>query len=202
MVALSLTCTAQEDEDQQSFSYGANNSHSFSRHSSIFSLSIGTGLNTKNTITNYIPSGIIGGETNSIPFYIKYEHGIVDEVGIGAYFSHGNSKSGGSSTLYSPTGETNPSVSTTNIGVLGYYHFNKLIPVRHLDVYAGLGFAIRNHSFTNAPDPSGSDFLIIAKAGVRYYIVKHFGIFAELSADGMSPFNIGVSLNTWHLGRQ
>ena len=81
-----------------------------------------------------------------------------------------------------------------------FYHFNKLIPVKQLDLYVGLGLGYR-YIWYRTDDPimlkekSDNDVLGMIKLGIRYHIKPKFSFFVETGYDGMSGFNAGVSLN-------
>jgi hypothetical protein len=79
---------------------------------------------------------------------------------------------------------------------LGYYHFNKLIPVKDLDVYAGAGLGFRARSAsgdTNGYDYSETTVTVPVKVGGRYFFTDAFGAYLEVGWDDMSDANIGVT---------
>jgi len=124
------------------------------------------------------------------PVYAKYEHGIIDEVGIGGQLAF----SGG---RYDYGGNQREKVNAVHFAVLGYYHFNKLIPVPQLDVYAGSGLAFRKRSIRYSDDVydnyTDTDVTLAFKVGARYYVKSHFGFYAEAGFDNMSDLNLGVT---------
>jgi len=81
--------------------------------------------------------------------------------------------------------------------VLGYYHFNKLIPVKQLDVYAGTGPAFRSRNVTYSDDSydnySSTDVILAFKVGARYYVKNNFAFYGEGGFDHMSDINLGVT---------
>lgn len=166
-------------------SYMSRNSGSYDRNTSLVTIGYG------------FPNSSIGGAwDNSFgPLYVKYEHGIIDEVGIGAYLG----LAGG----VWKTPHYKNTAKTLGMGVLGYYHFNKLIPLKQLDVYAGagLGFvAVRYKYDDKSPYPfdhsdSETDFDgdVIGKVGARWYFTPGFSVYLEGGYDGMSSVNTGIS---------
>lgn len=125
------------------------------------------------------------------PLYVKYEYGIKDEISIGGYLA-------GSTSSYK-YGNYKDRATAISLGAMGYYHFNKLIPVRNLDVYAGAGLAIRSTSYNfddhhNKNNDSHTSFGPVFKAGARYYFTHTFGVYLETGYDRMSDLNIGVAL--------
>jgi hypothetical protein len=173
--------------------YKSRNSGSFSRSTGI--LSFGFGFpNRSGTDFNYW-----GGNERRLglgPGYIKYEHGIIDEIGIGGYVAAAASR-----FKYGPDRRYTDRVFSVSVGAMGYYHFNKLIPVRALDVYAGVGLGIRQLTYTydddfngNRDDRTDFDAIPLFKVGARYYFTRMFGVYAEGGYDDMSDVNLGISL--------
>jgi predicted porin len=84
---------------------------------------------------------------------------------------------------------------------MAYYHFNKLIPVRNLDVYAGVGVGVRQLTYTYDDDVAGDfdddrtsfDAMPLFKVGARYYFTKTFGVYGEGGYDNMSDVNLGIT---------
>jgi len=188
LLALALgfgaTSTALAQDNGRAFykqSYESRNSGSFDHNTSL--VSIGYGF--PNTTLN-------GSWDNGFgPIYGKYEHGIIDEVGIGGYL--GLAAASHSGPAYKDH------YSAFGMGVLGYYHFNKLIPVHQLDVYAGAGLGFVNghykyddHSPYNI-SKSYFDVNAIFKVGARWYFTQGFGVYLESGYDDMSSVNLGVT---------
>jgi hypothetical protein len=165
-------------------SYESRNSGSWDQESSILSF----GLGFPNTAVDY--SGLSGFP----PIYAKYEHGFLrDEVGLGGYVSTGF---GSVNNNYLGTNYKN-NFFAFSIGVLGYYHFNKLIPIEKMDVYAGAGLAFRSVSYSgdDSQYTYGNDSkpLFITNVGIRYYVKPKLALYGEISFDGMSTVNLGVT---------
>ena len=122
--------------------------------------------------------------------YAKYEHGIIDEVGIGGQMALAGVR-------YDYNNNQTERVNTFHFALLGYYHFNKLIPVKQLDVYAGTGLAFKSRTVTYSDDAynnySGSDVDLTVKVGARYYVKNNFAFYGEGGFDGMSDINLGVT---------
>ena len=93
---------------------------------------------------------------------------------------------------------------------MGYYHFNKLIPVEKLDVYAGVGanftyqelkrdVAYYNYYYDNYgyyyTDQIRTEFKVLPNAvvGVRYYVAPKFALSAEAGYTTFSSLNLGVT---------
>lgn len=183
-LGLGATSVASAQDNGRAFykqSYESRNSGSFDRNTSI--VSIGYGFPNSTYSGNW--------DNGFGPIYGKYEHGIIDEVGIGGYL--GLAAASHSSPHYKDK------FSAFGMGVLGYYHFNKLIPVHQLDVYAGagLGFVNGHYKFDDhSPYSTSSSYFdvnAIFKAGARWYFTQGFGAFLEFGYDNMSSVNLGVS---------
>lgn len=167
-------------------SYSSRNSGSFDKNTSLVTIGYG--------FPNYSVSGSAF-DNGFGPLYIKYEHGILNEVGIGAYAAFAGSR--WKTAYYKNT------ATSFGLGVMGFYHFNKLIPVKQLDVYAGagIGFDLVHYNYDDkSPYPfnnSGSETNFdpdgIFKVGARWYFTPGFSVFAEGGYDGMSDVNLGVS---------
>ncbi|GEM_PF-439034 len=156
-------------------SYKARNNGTFDKGTGIFSI----GLGAPYIYDNY-------SRTTFPPVYAKYEMGIMDEVGVGLVGGMG----------FGRNRYNDDNFFTTTIGVLGYYHFNKFIPLQKLDVYAGLGIGMdinnRNYNGTEV-NP-----LFLFKAGARYYFTHSFGVYIESGYDMLSVANAGQILRFQH----
>lgn len=164
--------------------YKDRNSGSFSKSTDIFSLGYGIGTIKRFGAVpgyNYIPIG---------PIYIKYEKAIIDEIGMGGYLAP-------EYRIGKVNGNSYSNYLGIGIGFLAYYHFNKFIPVKKLDVYvgAGLGAKYASESYrNNIGNATQLDFTsIIFKIGARYYFKNNLGVFLESGYDNSSSLNIGIS---------
>lgn len=165
--------SAQKKGGFYSQPYKTRNSGSFSKSASLLSIGIG------------VPNAYGYYNVSLPPVYVKYEHGITDEIGIGILGGLGMGS-------YKFAGDKYTYLETT-IGALGYYHFNKLIPVSKLDVYAGVGIGlnIRDDNYANS---NSTNAVILGKAGARYYFNPKFAVYAEAGYDNLSPVNAGITL--------
>ena len=176
---------AQQGKAFYNTPYKSRNSGSFSKASSLLTFSYGF---PNESIKGYSHKGY-----NRIgfgPLYAKYEHGIIDEVGIGGQLALAGLR-------YDYNNDQTERVRTFHFAVLGYYHFNKLIPVRQLDVYVGSGPAVRSRSVTYSDDYydnySSTDVTLAFKVGARYYVKNNFAFYGEGGFDSMSDINLGVT---------
>lgn len=188
-VALCLaagSAVAQQATDSRAFyktSYNARNSGSFSMNHRLFSVSYGfpTSLN----------DGFGYSRIGFGPVMARFEAPIREEVGIAGLVQLGGRSSGD---------YWNDKSFAFGFGGMGYYHFNKLIPVSSLDVYAGVGAAINFTHVTregaHREDRNNVDAMPIGAVGARYYFSPNFAGFAEAGFTGMSSVNLGL---TWRL---
>lgn len=198
--SLALTCIllltlagSAQAQDARSFyktSYKSRNSGSFSARSGL--LSFGIGFPNRSGAGYDWDSDRLGFG----PLYVKYEHGILDELGIGGYVAAAASRH-----KYGPNDRFTDKVFSVSVGAMAYYHFNKLIPVRKLDVYAGAGIGGRQLTYSYDDDWNGGrshdsefDVIPLFKVGARYYFTKMFGVYGEGGYDDMSDVNLGITL--------
>lgn len=166
---------AQVDKNFYNKSYESRNNGTYDKSTNIISFGLG------------IPTLYNGGYYNQSPiFYGKYEHGFLrDEVGLGGYIA------AGWGSIDNPGNDSD--FGALSIGVLGYYHFNKIIPIEKMDVYAGAGFAYRSAQWDDDFYSDVSGVVFAFKAGIRYYVAKNFAVYAETGYDDMSSVNFGGS---------
>jgi len=167
---------AQVDKNFYNKSYESRNNGTFDKSTNIFSFGLG------------IPTIYNGSAYSQSPiFYGKYEHGFLrDEVGLGGYVAGGWGS-------YDNNAQDSD-FSSFSIGVLGYYHFNKIIPIEKMDVYAGAGFAFKSDSWDDDfYDNDNSGVIFAFRAGIRYYVAKSFAVYAETGYDDLSSVNFGGS---------
>lgn len=174
--------------------YKSRNSGSYNRHASLLSFGIGfpnrsgTGLDYWSDDDRRLGIG---------PAYIKYEHGITDEIGLGGYVAAAASR-----YKYGPDRKYTDHIFAGSLGIMGFYHFNKLIPVRKLDVYAGAGVGVRQLTYSydddfpgdTSDDRTSFTAMPLFKVGARWYFTKMFGVYAEGGYDKMSDVNLGITL--------
>jgi hypothetical protein len=190
LLTLAGSVQAQNARSFYKTSYKSRNSGSFSARSGL--LSFGIGFPNRSGAGYDWDSDRLGFG----PLYVKYEHGILDELGIGGYVAAAASRH-----KYGPNDRFTDKVFSVSVGAMAYYHFNKLIPVRKLDVYAGAGIAGRQLTYSYDDDWNGGrshdsefDVVPLFKVGARYYFTKMFGVYGEGGYDDMSDVNLGITL--------
>lgn len=189
--------------------YNSRNSGSYGKGDHLLSLGYGvpnwlyTGYGVSNSI-------VYGGRTRHIgigPLMLKYEFPIRDEVGIGVILQ-GATKS----WRYDNANVTyRDRAWGTGVAFMGYYHFNKLINVPKLDVYAGLGANFTYQSLTRDAayynyyynyygyyyyqDRVENDFMarVCGVVGARYYVSPKFALAAEVGYTTFSSINLGFT---------
>ena len=188
VLTISSASFAQNSKSFYRSSYESRNSGSFSQGHSIISLGYGLG-------NQFYPNayGVYGyGNRFSLgPVYFKYEHGFLrDDVGLGGTVALAHAW-----VKYNNSTNEKYNITAFSIAFLGYYHFNKLIPVEKLDVYAGLGLSFwsRSGSANAYYNYSSSSVYPVVKVGARYYVKPKFGFYGEEGYDQMSSLNLGVT---------
>jgi hypothetical protein len=190
---ISSAAIAQVDKSFYRSSYESRNNGTFNTATSLVSFGYG--------FPNVAVPGGYGYNVNSFsfgPIYAKYEHGFIrDEVGLGGHVAVSHS-----TVKYSGYRDNTTAFS---LALLGYYHFNKLIPVKNLDVYAGAGLSLWSRGYSYDDDYPGThaDYgathvYPIIKVGARYYIATQFGFYVETGYDEMSSVNLGVTFRLSH----
>ena len=169
---------AQDSKSFYKTSYESRNSGSFQQSAALLTF----GLGVPNVAGDHH-------DNNGFPpLYAKFEHGFLrDEVGLGGYVSSGwgtTDKNGNND---------NTNFSAFSFGILGYYHFNKLIPIKEMDVYAATGFAYRVVSYNDYYD-NNNNVQLVWHVGIRYYVKPKFAFYFESGDDGMSRINMGITL--------
>lgn len=177
---------AQQNTDARAFyktSYKARNSGSFGMNHRLFSVSYG--------FPTVLNDGFGYGRIGFGPVMARFEAPVREEVGIAALVQLGGRSSGG---YYDDKS------FAFGFGGMGFYHFNKLIPVRELDLYAGVGVGVNfthvSREGGNREDKSYVDPMPLGVVGARYYFTPRFAGFAEAGFTGMSSVNLGL---TWRL---
>lgn len=162
--------------------YKSRNIGTFGKDYSLINASIG--------LVNF--NGVIGNPPFG-PLYLQYEHGIMEEVGIAPFFAISHA----SSNIYTGHGyyDYKHRKTVLGIGAMGYYHFNKLVPVNKLDLYAGIGLGMKIylHSYSDRRPDSDSGIMVPFKLGARWYFTPNFAVYGETGWDSFSAINFGVS---------
>jgi opacity protein-like surface antigen len=131
------------------------------------------------------------------PVQVAYEHGITDNIGVGA--SVGFSSYGG--TWLQSTYDYKYSWKTLSIMVRGAYHLD--VSNRNLDPYGGVGIGFLKYSYSwTSSDPnfneanynvsSASPLGYQIFVGARYHFTDNIGAYAELGY-GLALFNAGLT---------
>ena len=155
--------------------YSKRNSGSFGRGASLLSFSLGF---PASYLDNY-------GDVKLPPLYAKYEYGVAPEVGVAFHAGVGQSKF-----------SKHDKMTVSSFGFYGFYHFNKLIPVRNLDVYAGVGPVIVNRNWDDRWGRANDTELMFGfRAGARYYVTPNFGFNFDFGSDRTSTAAVGVTFN-------
>lgn len=150
-------------------------------------LNIGIGLGSPFFGTGY---------SSSLPVNptIFFEHGVTDEISIGAQASYASSKYD-----YSYFGDPYSfKESATYIGARGSYHLGQVFDLdSRWDVYAGgsLGYvvvSVKDNAGYSAAAASAVGYG--GFAGARYFFNGKAGVYAELGYQSLSFANIGLAL--------
>lgn len=178
------------------------NNISFSRKTTMLTVSFG--FSDWNKQNYKLPDSCrYGSGSGSLPIYFRLERAVGSSISVAAslafdafYYN------------YSREGYTNGVLfyraNTDKVRIISpaaqiFYHFNKLIPVRRLDLAVGLGFAANYITHSNYPAADTvsqavkPDVTLMACLSGRYYINSHASIFASIGYDKMSLCSLGAS---------
>ncbi|GEP50634.1 hypothetical protein FNO01nite_13060 [Flavobacterium noncentrifugens] len=167
--------------------YATRNSGSFDKSTHLISLTYGF----PNTL-DYNGYFYSANESGIGPVTVRYEFPIREEAGVGLSVS-------GATKKWDYYGGYTTKITGISISPLGFYHFNKLIPITKLDVYAAVGASIdlSNYSYDdpyyNNSDTSDLEINPAGLVGARYYFTEAFSAMAEVGEGSYSIFRIGVS---------
>ena len=205
LLAGSFTAAAQSSVPAKATDTGivAIHAASYEKHNTIISFGIGFIDQYKSNYT--LPGGFNNGKSSGFdPIYLKVEYGLSQHIGLAANFMYDGFYET-YSQLYDNNGTSYPRYIKDNErafsgGLLVYYHFRDLIPVRKLDIYIALGGSIYRIAHSNQPQTDttvskGTEHgaAPVAQLGIRYYINDKAAIFAEGGYDKASVFSIGFS---------
>lgn len=206
---ISFDAVSQSGREFYHTPYNSRNSGSYGKGDHLLSLGYG--------VPNWLYTGygvaggvLYNGRTRHIgigPLMLKYEFPIRDEVGLGVILQ-GATKSW---RYDSGPRSYRDRAWGTGAAFMGYYHFNKLIPVEKLDVYAGLGINFTYQSLTRDrayynyyydyygyyyyESQTQTDFDVrpCGVVGARYYVAPKFAFALEAGYTTFSSLNLGVT---------
>lgn len=181
-----------QDTSFYSQPYKKRNSGSFGRSHSLLSFAYGF----PNQLIAENNSGVYQSHSSFGPVIARLEFPVSDAIGIASQASYYRGK-------FTDFIGGVDKASILDLGAIGMYHFNKLIPLSKLDLYAGLGLKLSvansqwNVGRLRASNLVSSGTSInagwLAVAGVRYYLTPKFALFAEGGFPGGCYFDIGIT---------
>lgn len=183
---LSLNTWAQESAFKD-IPFHARNSGSFDKGYRL--LSGGLGLINYSVPKDFILLG---------PVYLQYEHAVSSSFGIAAHFAYAHNVINKPEHLFlDPIKRIR---NTYSFGLMAYYHFNKFLPYKNLDLFGGIGLSAL-YGETKYPDRP-DDFqltealtgiLFPIRFGARWYMHPRFSICSEIGLDIFSAIRLGFS---------
>lgn len=143
--------------------------------------------------------------TGFLPVHLKLEKAITNKIGLVAGIAYSTFHYSYYGWAYFPGYKQQviyyDDVNTLSWSFSANYHFDKLINNPRLDTYAGAGACINylHYRYGNIPPyreaTSKIQLLPQVRAGIRYYIDPSFSAYSELGFDGLSIWQLGVSLS-------
>lgn len=138
------------------------------------------------------------GYSSSLPINptISYEHGVTDEISVGAQLSYASSKYSYNYGVFGGAGTIK--YNATYFGARGSYHLNDIIDLdSKFDLYGGasLGYVVVSVSDSQSASGaavSGAGYGLFG--GGKYFFSPSAGVYAELGYQSLSFLNVGVTL--------
>ncbi|MBE2288568.1 MAG: outer membrane beta-barrel protein [Chitinophagaceae bacterium] len=149
------------------------------------------------------PSFEKGNITGFSPIFVRGEYAVSNRVSLGATFNY--------SMLYFNSFRLYPSFNgpvkrytadqfrVFGVGLSAWYHFDKLLNVRGLDPFIGIGANINNERHTALPEGDSTarfrthTVTPLIKAGVRYYLSDKVSVYGDAGFDKFSIVSLGVT---------
>ncbi len=166
--------------------YSSRNSGSFDKATHLITLTYGfpNTLDYENYVFDDSNKMGIG------PVNFRYEFPIRDEVGVGLSL-------GGATKKWDYAGGYEYRITGISVSPLGFYHFSKLIPIKQLDVFAGVGanvnYLMYDYDDALLNDDNEIEVYPTALVGARYYFSEHFSGLLEVGGGSFSVVKLGVS---------
>ncbi|MFI5195660.1 MAG: hypothetical protein ACHQD8_01095 [Chitinophagales bacterium] len=198
-ILFSLTAWSQQDTTANNRLY----THTvYERHSIQATLSLGfiDAYRHDFTMPARFEKGNASGYTN---IAIKLDYGLSRHISLAANFGYDafvynfNQLYQGYNGLIRRYKTNN--VRIFNAGLVAYYHLSRLITVKNLDPFVGVGLSLNNLRYSEYPQ--GDSTLIkldhtvtpYLKAGAHYYISDQFSLFGDVGYEKQSIFSLGFS---------
>jgi hypothetical protein len=191
-------CSLAQQDTSTNFAKHA----TYERHSIIACISVGFIDAYRQSFP--LASGFEKSNTSGFaPVYAKLEYAFSNSVSLAAAFGY-------DAFLYNfkqdYTGNNGPFTrylsNNTRIlsgGLIAFYHLGKVIPVKHLDPFIGVGLSLNNIRYGAFPQGDSTltkfDHTVTPylKVGARYYISSVYSIFGDVGYDQHSIFSLGFS---------
>ena len=194
---ISICCQAQQDTTARYVKHATYEQHSF-----LAGISLGFIDAYRH---NYpLAQGFEKSSTSGFaPVYFKLEYAFSRSVSLAAAFGYDAFQY---NVKQDYTGNNGPftrfiSNNTTIFsgGLIAFYHLGKVIAVKHLDPFIGIGLSLNNIRYGAFPQGDSTvtkyDHTVTPylKAGARYYISSVYSIFGDVGYDQHSIFSLGFS---------
>lgn len=199
---IAISSIAAHAQDSTAMQVPSSYHNTFTRKTTMLTVSFG--LADWNKQNYKLPDSTrFGSGSSSLPIYFRLERAIGNNISIAAslgydVFYYNYSREGYTNGALFYRANTDK-VRIISPGLQAFYHFNKLIPVRHLDVSVGVGFAANYVKHTDYPASDTlsnvikPDVTLLARLSARYYVNRYAAVFADIGYDKMSLFSLGAS---------
>ena len=174
----------------------------YERHTAIPSVAIGFIDGYRNSYS--LPAGFEKNNTSGFaPILLKLEYGFGKNISLAATLGY-DAFNYNFSQLYQ--GYSGPFVRYHTddfrlfaVGAAAFYHLRKIIRVKRLDPFVGVGLSLNNARYGAYPTGDSLEVKLThtvtpyIKVGARYYITDAFSIFADLGYDKPAMLSLGIS---------
>jgi hypothetical protein len=174
----------------------------YERHSVIASVSLGF-ADFYRQYYSLAPGFEKSNTSGFAPVYFKIEYALSNTFSLAASFGYDAFLSNFKQDYVGNNGPfTRYIANNTRIlsgGLVAYYHLGKVIKVKHLDPFVGVGLSLNNIRYGAYPQGDSTltkfDHTVTPylKAGARYYISSIYSIFGDVGYDQHSIVSLGFS---------
>ncbi|OJW84503.1 MAG: hypothetical protein BGO69_10950 [Bacteroidetes bacterium 46-16] len=136
------------------------------------------------------------------PVSFRLEFGARDDMGIALFWQRAKKRWTGTFTGESVAFDGDLIAQGWSVGGLGIYHFNKHIPLRNIDAYFSVGggmffntWVTKNRANKHNDTAVKNSMKLLLFTGMRYYLNRHYSVFAEAGRIGYSTLDLGTSIS-------
>ena len=177
--------------------------HPYEKKSFLFTLGVGFADQYRTELR--LPADFKNDQvTGFAPIFARLEYGLTKHISIACTAMYDNFYDNYDQLFYG-NGETFNRFYTDDVRIFGgtvagYYHLDKYIQVRNMDIFAGGGLSLNNIRHSSAPQTDSMSTIVFShslnlylKVGMRYFLSAKTAVYADLGYEKQSILNIGLS---------